>query len=120
MEVSRFTAIENVNKLANEISNTAVDVVTWGDAYHTASRIVRNAVKHSVAFVIWNKFDYMKASNIADGVMMVSSTIDGVVSRLMDLVFDGISKHEFFTNVNLEVRAWFVENWKDESKWLTE
>ena len=114
-------AIVNVNKLANEISDKAVEVNTWGDAYHTASRIARNAVKHSITFVLWNKneFGYMKASNMADGVMMVSSSIDDVVSRLMSLVFDGISKHEFFTNVNLEVRAWFVENWKDESQWLT-
>lgn len=119
MEVSKFNAIENVNKLANEISNTS-DVATWGDAYHTASRIVRNAVKHSITFVLWNKFDYMKASNVSDVLMTVSSSLDEVVSRLMDLVFDGISSHEFFTNVNLEVRAWFIENWKVESRWLIE
>lgn len=105
MKVSRYTAIENVNRISNELSDVKNVVETWKDAFNVASIIAHAAVRH--VLTVYVEMNIKDASTIVDKIMLESHTIECVISKLMDLIFDGITSREFFDRVYSLVREWF-------------
>lgn len=107
--------IKNVNQFIELTGGKSV--TKWSDAYYAASKIARDTVRRFLIVHVELNKKGLDATRVVDRIMSDSASIDGVVSEVMNLIFEGVNTIDLFANIRLSVIGWFNKYWDVEFDW---